>query len=47
MEASSAFDFMEKIPLVKPPAFQVTLDQAAKNNPKAKQPSQSSSSITV
>jgi ABC-type nitrate/sulfonate/bicarbonate transport system substrate-binding protein len=32
-----AFDFMEKIPLVKAQAFQVTLDQAAKNNPKAKQ----------
>jgi ABC-type nitrate/sulfonate/bicarbonate transport system substrate-binding protein len=32
-----AFDFMEKIPLVKPQAFQVTLDQAARNNPKAKQ----------
>jgi len=31
------FDFMEKIPLVKAQAFQVTLDQAAKNNPKAKQ----------
>jgi NitT/TauT family transport system substrate-binding protein len=32
-----AFDFMEKIPLVKASGFQVTLDQAAKNNPKAKQ----------
>jgi ABC-type nitrate/sulfonate/bicarbonate transport system substrate-binding protein len=32
-----AFDFMEKIPLVKAQGFQVTLDQAAKNNPKAKQ----------
>jgi NitT/TauT family transport system substrate-binding protein len=32
-----AYDFMEKIPLVKPQAFQVTLDQIAKNNPKAKQ----------
>jgi len=31
------FDFMEKIPLVKAAAFQVTLDQAAKVNPKAKQ----------
>jgi ABC-type nitrate/sulfonate/bicarbonate transport system substrate-binding protein len=31
------FDFMEKIPLVKAQAFQVTLDQAAKINPKAKQ----------
>jgi hypothetical protein len=28
---------MEKIPLVKPLAFQVTLDQIAKSNPKAKQ----------
>lgn len=32
-----AFDFMEKIPLVKAQGFQVTLDQAARNNPKAKQ----------
>jgi len=32
-----AFDFMEKIPLVKPQGFQVTLDQTARNNPKAKQ----------
>jgi len=32
-----AFDFMEKIPLVKAAAFQVTLDQAARSNPKAKQ----------
>jgi NitT/TauT family transport system substrate-binding protein len=31
------YDFMEKIPLVKPQAFQVTLDQIAKSNPKAKQ----------
>ena len=31
------YDFMEKIPLVKSEAFQVTLDQIAKNNPKAKQ----------
>ena len=31
------YDFMEKIPLVKPQAFQVTLDQIARNNPKAKQ----------
>lgn len=31
------YDFMEKIPLVKAEAFQVTLDQIAKNNPKAKQ----------
>jgi len=30
------YDFMEKIPLVKPQAFQVTLDQIARNNPKAK-----------
>jgi NitT/TauT family transport system substrate-binding protein len=29
-------DFMEKIPLVKPQAFQVTLDQIARSNPKAK-----------
>jgi NitT/TauT family transport system substrate-binding protein len=32
-----AFDFMEKIPLVKAQGFQVTLDQSARNNPKAKQ----------
>lgn len=32
-----AYDFMEKIPLVKSQAFQVTLDQIAKTNPKAKQ----------
>ena len=31
------YDFMEKIPLVKASAFQVTLDQIAKSNPKAKQ----------
>jgi ABC-type nitrate/sulfonate/bicarbonate transport system substrate-binding protein len=31
------YDFMEKIPLVKPQAFQVTLDQIGKANPKAKQ----------
>jgi hypothetical protein len=31
------YDFMEKIPLVKIQAFQVTLDQIARNNPKAKQ----------
>jgi ABC-type nitrate/sulfonate/bicarbonate transport system substrate-binding protein len=30
------YDFMEKIPLVKAAAFQVTLDQIAKTNPKAK-----------
>ena len=32
-----AYDFMEKIPLVKPQAFQVTLDQIARNSPKARQ----------
>jgi ABC-type nitrate/sulfonate/bicarbonate transport system substrate-binding protein len=31
------YDFMEKIPLVKPQAFQVTLDQIAKTTAKAKQ----------
>lgn len=31
------YDFMEKIPFVKAQAFQVTLDQIARNNPKAKQ----------
>ena len=31
------YDFMEKIPLVKPQAFQVTLEQIARKNPKAKQ----------
>ena len=31
------YDFMEKIPLVKAQAFQVTLDQIARTNPKAKQ----------
>jgi ABC-type nitrate/sulfonate/bicarbonate transport system substrate-binding protein len=31
------YDFIEKIPLVKTQAFQVTLDQIAKSNPKAKQ----------
>jgi ABC-type nitrate/sulfonate/bicarbonate transport system substrate-binding protein len=31
------YDFMEKIPIVKAQAFQVTLDQIAKTNPKAKQ----------
>ena len=31
------YDFMEKIPLVKAQAFQVTMDQIAKTNPKAKQ----------
>jgi NitT/TauT family transport system substrate-binding protein len=32
-----AYDFVEKIPLVKPQAFQVTLDQIGPKNPKAKQ----------
>ena len=32
-----AYDFVEKVPLVKPTAFQTTLDQIAKKNPKAKQ----------
>jgi ABC-type nitrate/sulfonate/bicarbonate transport system substrate-binding protein len=32
-----AYDFMEKIPLVKAQGFQVTLDQVARVNPKAKQ----------
>jgi len=32
-----AHDFMEKVPLVKAPAFQTTLDQIAKTNSKAKQ----------
>jgi ABC-type nitrate/sulfonate/bicarbonate transport system substrate-binding protein len=31
------YDFMEKIPFVKASAFQVTLDQIARTNPKAKQ----------
>ena len=31
------YDFMEKVPFVKAPAFQVTLDQIARTNPKAKQ----------
>jgi NitT/TauT family transport system substrate-binding protein len=31
------YDFTEKIPLVKPAAFEVTLEQIAKSNPKAKQ----------
>jgi NitT/TauT family transport system substrate-binding protein len=31
------YDFMEKIPFVKAQAFQVTLDQIARTNPKAKQ----------
>ena len=32
-----AYDFVEKVPLVKPKAFQVTLEQSALKNPKAKQ----------
>jgi len=32
-----AFDFVEKIPLVKREAFQSTLDEIARKNPKAKQ----------
>jgi len=32
-----AYDFVEKVPLVNPKAFQVTLDQIALKNPKAKQ----------
>jgi ABC-type nitrate/sulfonate/bicarbonate transport system substrate-binding protein len=32
-----AHDFVEKVPLVKPRAFQVTLEQIALKNPKAKQ----------
>lgn len=32
-----AYDFVEKVPLVKPQAFQVTIDEIAKKNPKAKQ----------
>jgi NitT/TauT family transport system substrate-binding protein len=32
-----AYDFVEKIPLVKREAFQVTLDETAKKNPRAKQ----------
>ena len=32
-----AYDFVEKIPLVKPAAIQVNLDEAAQRNPKAKQ----------
>ncbi|MBM4262452.1 MAG: ABC transporter substrate-binding protein [Deltaproteobacteria bacterium] len=31
------YEFMEKIPLVKPAGFQVTLDEIARTNPKAKQ----------
>ena len=38
MEGTLAYgyDFIEKVPLVKPAAFQVTLDDIAKKNPKAK-----------
>lgn len=32
-----AYDFVEKVPLVKPQAFQVTLDVIGQKNPKAKQ----------
>ena len=32
-----AYDFVEKIPLVKREAFQTTIDEAARKNPKAKQ----------
>jgi len=32
-----AYDFIEKVPLVKAQAFQVTLEQIARTNPKAKQ----------
>jgi len=32
-----AYDFLEKIPIVKPQTFQLTLDETAKKNPKAKQ----------
>jgi len=32
-----AYDFVEKIPLVKSQAFQVTLEESGKKNPKAKQ----------
>jgi NitT/TauT family transport system substrate-binding protein len=32
-----AYDFVEKVPLVKSPAFQVTLEEIARKNPKAKQ----------
>lgn len=31
------YEFMEKVPFVKPAGFQVTLDEIARNNPKAKQ----------
>jgi ABC-type nitrate/sulfonate/bicarbonate transport system substrate-binding protein len=32
-----AYDFVEKVPLVKPQAFQVTIDEIAQKNPRAKQ----------
>jgi hypothetical protein len=32
-----AYDFVERIPLVKREAFQVTVDEIGKKNPKAKQ----------
>jgi hypothetical protein len=32
-----AYDFVEKVPLVKREAIQVTLDETGKKNPKAKQ----------
>lgn len=35
--AQYAYDFVEKVPLVKPQAFQVTIDEIAQKNPKAKQ----------
>jgi len=35
--AQYAYDFVEKVPLVKREAFQVTLEQIAQKNPKAKQ----------
>ncbi|MBM4298955.1 MAG: ABC transporter substrate-binding protein, partial [Deltaproteobacteria bacterium] len=30
------YDFIEKVPLVKPPAFQISIEDSAKKNPKAK-----------
>lgn len=35
--AQYGYDFVEKVPLVKREAFQVTLDEIVKKNPKAKQ----------
>ena len=35
--AQYGYDFVEKVPLVKREAFQVTLEQIAQKNPKAKQ----------